>query len=73
MRNCRYFKIIQLDDKDTVRIYEKETKLSFNDLRFEMIKRYQEGYLHRRTDGPYFLRRCMNQDLIASNSNVRVC
>ena len=69
----RYFKIVSLDDWKTPYIYEKETGCSFGDLKMSMVNRYRLGYLRRRTDGPYFLRRCMNYDLIAANSNIRVC
>lgn len=69
----RYFEIVSLDDWKTPYIYEKETGRSFTDLRMSMFNRYRLGYLRRRTDGPYFLRRCMNDDLIAANSHIRVC
>lgn len=69
----RYFEIISLDDWKTPYIYEEETGYSFGDLRMSMINRYRLGYLRRRTDGPYFLRRCMNHDFIEANSHFRVC
>lgn len=69
----RYFEIRSLDDADIGYIYERETNQSFPMLKLEMLKRYREGYLQRRTDGPYFLRRCMNQDFIEANSHFRVC
>lgn len=68
----RYFEILQLDDTGTIQVYERETGLKFSNLKYEMLKRYQVGYLRRKTDGPYFLRRCMNQDLIEANSHFRV-
>lgn len=69
----RYYRIIQFDEDDIGYIYEKETNRSFYDLKIEVIRLYREGYLRRKTDGPYFMRKCMNEDFIACNSNVRVC
>ncbi len=69
----RYFEIRSLDDADIGYIYKRETGRSFPMLKLEMMERYREGYLRRRTDGPYFLRRCMNRDFIEANSHFRVC
>lgn len=69
----RYFEIRSLDDADIGYIYKRETGRSFPMLKLEMLERYREGYLRRRTDGPYFLRRCMNHDFIEANSHFRVC
>lgn len=68
----RYFKIMSLDDVSLPCIYEAETNLSFPALIAEVIKRYREGYLRRKTDGSYFMRRCMNEDFIKADSYIRV-
>ena len=69
----RYFRIIRLDDDDLQYIYENETGKPVYLLRMQMMEQYREGYLRRKTDGPYFMRRCMNNDFRAVDSHFRVC
>ena len=69
---CEMIKYGQDTIDDISMLLWKHTDVAFGDLKSETLSRYQKGQMLRMSDGPYFIKRKINEAFRAWDVNVRV-